>query len=94
MTASGVYIIYYGTNGFSPASLTIPIGKSVHFVNNSSSAMLIVPVDKVNKPYSSLMQSKSVGKGGTFDYTFTSAGSYAYYNDNKDTHVGVITVNK
>ena len=92
MTAKGEYIIYYGTNGFSPANLTIQVSKSVHIVNNSNSAMLIVPVDKVNKPYVNFMQSKSVGKGGSFDYTFTAVGSYAYYNDNMDKHTGVITV--
>ena len=93
MTSSGAYIVYYGANGFSPASLNIPAGKSVHFVNNSSnSSMFITPVDKINNPYSSFTQSKSVGKGGTFDYLFTISGSYAYYNGNKDTHGGLITV--
>ncbi|MEK7535786.1 MAG: hypothetical protein AAB590_02095 [Patescibacteria group bacterium] len=92
MTANGAYIIYYYSTGFSPSKLTIKAGKSVRFINSSSNAMLITPVDKVNRPYSSLQQSKSVGKGGTFDYTFSTTGSYAYYNDNKDAHTGVINV--
>lgn len=93
MTASGAYIVYYTSKGFSPASLGLVRGQSVHFVNNSSSALRIAPVDTRNKPYAEFSQSKSVGYGGTFDYTFTSSGAYGYYNENNKSHQAIISVN-
>ncbi len=92
MTASGAYIVYYTSSGFSPASLSLVRGTSVHFVNNSSDALRVAPVDTRNKPYAEFSQSKSVGYGGTFDYTFTSAGSYSYYNENNKAHQALISV--
>lgn len=93
MTATGAYIVYYTSSGFSPASLSLVRGAaSVHFVNNSSGALRIAPVDTRNKPYAEFSQSKSVGYGGTFDYTFTTAGSYGYYNENNKVHQAIISV--
>lgn len=92
MTASGSYIVRYYASGFSPAKLTISVGKSIHFVNSAQAAMQINPVDGTNAPYASFRQSKSVGTGGTFDYTFTQRGVYGYYNANNKSHVGIITV--
>ncbi|HEY9583173.1 MAG TPA: hypothetical protein VJK09_02595 [Candidatus Paceibacterota bacterium] len=92
ITSSGAYLISYTSNGFIPPVVNVPIGKSVHIVNNSNNALLVMPVDLVNKPYVDFKQSKSVGRGGVFDYTFTSVGSYAYFNANSKTHTGVVTV--
>src|SRR3989344_5873839 len=94
MTASGAYIVYYTSGGFSPASLSLVRGQSsVHFVNNSSAALRIAPVDTRNRPYADFSQSKSVGYGGTFDYTFISPGAYGYYNENNKAHQAIISVN-
>ena len=92
MTATGEYYIRYYSTGFSPARITVPLGKSVHFVNLGQAAMKITPVDNVNTPYASFKQSKSVGNGGVFNYTFTQRGVYSYYNSNNKSHVGIITV--
>ena len=93
MTASGAYIVYYTSAGFSPASLSLIRGSaSVHFVNNAGAALRIAPIDTKNKPYAEFSQSKSVGYGGTFDYTFTTAGSYGYYNENNKAHRAIINV--
>ena len=91
-TSSGAYLITYNSSGFKPAELTISAGKSVHFVNNSNSAMRIAPVDSSNPPYYSFAQSKSVGKGGTFDFLFSVKGAYRYFNENNPLHAGIITV--
>ena len=93
-TASGAYIIKYTSTGFAPASLSITTGSSVRFTNNAAAAMRISPADKTNPLYSSLSQSKSVGTGGTFDYTFVSPGVYGYYNDNNLKHTGIIVVHQ
>ena len=92
MTSTGAYIISYTSTGFSPAALSIPAGKSVHIVNNSNNAMRISPVDTKNEPYASFNGSKSVGKGGYFDYTFVARGVYGYKNLNVLYHTGTITV--
>ena len=91
MTAEGYYVIRYTASGFSPASLTVTKGDSVRFINDGNDAMSIAPADTVNQPYATFDQTKSIGKGGTYNYTFTSAGSYTYYNLNNKTHVGVVT---
>lgn len=91
-TSSGAYIIKYTSTGFAPTPLTITTGSSVHFTNNAAAAMRVSPADKVNSLYSGLSQSKSVGTGGTFDYTFVTPGVYGYYNDNNLSHTGIIIV--
>ncbi len=91
-TANGEYIINYTSSGFSPAQITLARGSAVHFVNKASGAMRIAPVDKQNQIYLAFSQSKSVGTGGTFDYTFVSSGVYGYYNDNNVYHTGIIVI--
>src|SRR3989344_2086193 len=74
MTADGLYVISYTNAGFSPKTLTIKKGKGVRFVNNSDKAMRVFADDKNSQIYSALSQSKTVGRGGTYDFTFTQAG--------------------
>ncbi len=92
MTASGAYVVHYYKSGFSPKSLVIARGKSVHFINNSSDALQISAVDQTNQPYAGLDQGKSIGIGASYDYTFTTVGSYTYYNFNHKEDAAVITV--
>jgi plastocyanin len=91
MTPEGYYVIRYTASGFSPAMLEVSKGKSVRFINDSSDALSIAPADTVNQPYATFDQTKSIGKGGTYNYTFTTTGSYTYYNLNNKTHIGVVT---
>ncbi|OGZ04209.1 MAG: hypothetical protein A2648_01345 [Candidatus Lloydbacteria bacterium RIFCSPHIGHO2_01_FULL_41_20] len=94
VTKEGIYLIYYTSKGFVPMSLDLPVGKSVRFVNNSGGkAMRIGSTDTTNSPvYNALNQSKTVGAGGTYEYTFVYKGVFTYSNINNLTDQGSITV--
>lgn len=92
MTKDGAYVVSYTNTGFSPKTLTIKLGKSVHFVNNSSKAMSITTTTTQNQVQSELNQGKTVGQGGTYDFTFLTAGTWVYMNRNAQTDFGTIIV--
>ncbi len=73
--------------------LTIPRGKSVRFVNNSGGkAMRVGSTDSANIIYSAFNQNKTVGSGGTYEYTFVDKGTYSYSNKNNTVDQGIIVV--
>lgn len=93
VTADGIYLVYYNPSGFSPRTLEIPLGKSVRFVNNSGKAMRISSSDNTDSPvFAALNQSKTVGQGGVYEYTFIYKGSYSYNNINNPADQGVVIV--
>lgn len=88
----GSYLVSYTSTGFSPSKITIKTGKSVHFVNNSNKAMSISTTEPGSQLYGELSQSKSVGMGGTYDFTFMKAGAWTYMNRNNPADSGIIIV--
>jgi len=93
VASDGTYLIYYLPSGFSPKTLEIAVGKSVRFVNNSGKAMRVSSTDPSNNPvFNSFNQSKTVGQGGTYEYTFTDRGSFTYANYNNPADSGAVVV--
>lgn len=92
MTKDGSYIVSYTNSGFVPKTLTIQKGRSVHFVNNSSKAMSITTTTTQNQVQLELNQGKTVGFGGTYDFTFLSSGTWVYMNRNVQTDYASIIV--
>ncbi|OHA83019.1 MAG: hypothetical protein A2937_02325 [Candidatus Yonathbacteria bacterium RIFCSPLOWO2_01_FULL_47_33b] len=92
MTKSGAYLVSYTDSGFVPAKLEIARGKSVHFVNNSNKAMSLTTVDQNSQVYREFNQTVSVGRGGTYDFTFLTAGTWWYVNRNSQKELGTIIV--
>lgn len=92
MTKDGLYIVSYTNKGFIPATLQIKRGRGVHFINNSDKAMRIFADLKNDKIYGEFNQSKTVGKGGTYDFTFNTSGNWAYHNENNPLDRGTIVV--
>lgn len=93
MTKDGSYLVSYTNRGFSPSTLTIKVGKSVHFANNSSKAMSLTSTDTTNSQiYSEFNQEKTVGQGGSYDFTFLSAGVWGYMNRNNQGDRGIVIV--
>ena len=88
----GSYLVSYTSTGFSPRTITISVGKSVHFSNVSSKAMSITTTEPNSLVYRELNQSKTVGRGGSFDYTFLTAGTWNYMNRNNPSDKGTIVV--
>lgn len=78
----GVYVVQYTDTGFKPTTIQIPKGKSVRFINMSGKSLRIF-TDAVNDPkFTVLNESKSIGKGGTYTFSFDLAGLWAYHNEN------------
>lgn len=92
MTKDGAYIVSYTERGFVPATLEIKKGKSVHFVNNSNKAMSLTTTDPNSQVFIELNQERSVGRGGSYDFTFLSLGSWGYMNRNNTVDKGVVMV--
>lgn len=93
ITSNGSYLISYTSTGFNPNTITIKVGKSVHFVNNSTKAMSIVTTaPDTNQAQSEFNQGKTVGQGGTYDFTFMSAGIWGYMNRDNKVDQGTIVV--
>ncbi|MDO8572590.1 MAG: cupredoxin domain-containing protein [bacterium] len=92
MTKDGLYVIYYTNGGFSPTTLQIKKGKGVRFINNSDKAMRIFADLQEDKTYSALNQSKTVGRGVTYDFVFNEAGNWAYHNENNKSDRGTVVV--
>lgn len=93
ITTEGIYVVTYKPTGFTPNTLEISTGKSVRFLNNSGKAMRIVSMDTSGSPvYSALSQSKTVGQGGVYEYSFIYEGTYVYQNINNPADQGTIVV--
>lgn len=91
---SADYIVSYTNTGFSPQKITIKAGQTVRFLNASGahSLWIAAAAGPTNFPLTEFNQGKSVGKGGTYNYTFSRKGNYVYYNNNNKNDVGLITV--
>lgn len=92
MTKSGAYLVSYTDSGFVPAKIEIQKGKSVHFVNNSNKAMSLTTVDPNSQIFREFNQEGSVGRGGSYDFTFLTEGTWWYVNRNSQKELGTIIV--
>ncbi len=91
VTPDGIYLVYYSKDGFSPNVLQIRKGASVRFVNKSDEAMRVFSTN-TEYIFSQLNQPKTVGKDGTYDFTFTQDGIWTYTNHNNPVHNASILV--
>ncbi len=64
-----------GLFGFSPKALTVNVGATVTWKNITSVAHTVTSDDGTS------FNSGNVPAGGTFTFTFTKAGSFAYHCD-------------
>jgi len=87
------FLVTYTNSGFSPNKLDAMAGKTVRFVNRSTSSMRISPVETLeNASYSGFRQSSTVGKDGTFDVVLSQKGIFLYENLNDKTKTGIVIV--
>lgn len=74
-------VVTYSNAGFAPASVTVKMGSTVSFVNDSSGSMWVAsdphPAHTILSTFDEL---KGVGKGETYEYTFTKVGTWTYHN--------------
>lgn len=87
--------VSYTEDGFSPKSMTVQVGTTVTFVNNSSKGMWVASdVHPTHQLLPGFDQLKSVQKGGTYDYTFIKVGTWALHNHVSASDKGTVVVTK
>lgn len=94
-TPAGVTVVTYTASGFRPSVVLVDAGETVRFTNASGKALRIAPQDDpvfADLTYHGFDQAKSIGKGASFDFTFSDTGVWAYKNLNEPTHLGVVIV--
>jgi plastocyanin len=95
--------VYYDGSGFVPETVTIVQGGTVQFENVSDRPMWVgsnnhpdhsrYPVKSATDCLgSSFDQCKSVGKGGTWSYTFSELGDWRYHNHVRSVDEGKVIV--
>ena len=68
-------------SGFSPAKITVSMGDSVTFVNNSSSKMWVAANPfPTSSDYPAFNEKSGVDSGGSWTFTFDQAGTWFYHN--------------
>ncbi|MCX6793921.1 MAG: cupredoxin domain-containing protein [Candidatus Gottesmanbacteria bacterium] len=88
-------VVTFTDKGFSPSPVTVKVGTTITFVNESSSGMWIAsdphPTHTLLPGFDELA---SVGKSGTYEYTFTKVGTWTYHNHLTPTVKGTVIVAK
>lgn len=105
-TTSGATVTYTD-QGFSPASITVPVGTIVTFVNQGSEGMWVASaMHPTHALYSGTALSEhcpdassaafdecaAVGSGGSYSFTFMKAGAWRYHNHVDASQTGTVTV--
>ena len=92
---STMAVVTYTDSGFVPPVIEVRQGEGVTFINSSSKPMWVTseyhPTAKAQY-YPEFNQSKSVGPGGTFTFSFTKVGVWGYKNLNYPSHLGAVSV--
>lgn len=86
-------VITYTDSGFGPSTVTIAVGDTVSFVNESSHLLQVSsgPIIGV-KLLASFISAKPINSGETYEYTFTQVGTWPFYNVTNERDTGVVEV--
>lgn len=84
----------YVDGGFSPKSITVKAGTTVTWTNKAAAKQMWVAsaVHPTHQLLPGFDQLASVGKSGTYSYTFTKVGSWKYHNHVSPSDTGVVIV--
>lgn len=86
-------VVTYTNTGFSPTTVTVKKGTTVTFVNASTGGMWVASaVHPTHQLLPGFDQLKSVGKGGSYDYTFVKVGTWKYHNHVNVSDFGSVVV--
>lgn len=86
-------VVTYTDTGFAPSPLVVVKGETVVFVNESSKQMQVASaMYPTHQILPSFVQKSSVGKGGVYEYTFSSVGTWKYQNDAFQSDIGSVVV--
>lgn len=101
---TSVTVTYDGAN-FSPASVTVPVGGTIHWVDTSGQMWVASNPHPVHTGYdgtdrtthcaagySGAAPFDQCASGSTFSFTFTKAGSFGYHDHLNHSAAGNVTV--
>lgn len=105
-TPSSGTTIAYTSSGFSPASVTVPLGATVSFVNQTADRMWVASaMHPGHEAYdgTALEEHCAAGYAGaapfdqcaasaSYSFTFTKAGTWPFHNHANAAHFGSVTV--
>lgn len=92
---SGVVLVTYAEDGFTPRVVKVVRGTSLRFFNASGRALRIAPlIDPAfsTTAYRGFEASQSVGRGESFEISLDVPGVWGYTNRNDTKQVGVVIV--
>jgi plastocyanin len=81
-----------GPNSYNPSPLTVKVGTTVTWTNNDSTLHTVTSGLPSGGPVGTLFDSSYMGPGKTFNYTFSTAGTFDYHCTLHPTMVGKVTV--
>ncbi len=85
--------VSYSGNAFSPTSMTIKVGTTVTFENESTNA--VWPASDPHPSHTNLLgfdAGAAIPSGGSYSYTFTKTGSWGYHNHLRSSEHGTVIV--
>lgn len=86
-------VVTYTATGFAPSVVTVKKGTVVTFMNEANSGMWVVTgVHPTHQLLPGFNQGKSVARGGNYEYTFTTVGTWKYHNELTPEQVGSVVV--
>ncbi len=92
-SSTTAHTVTYTDAGYSPASITIKVGESVTFINNSTGKIWTASDPHPQHTILSSFDEKTAADPGTsWTYTFTKAGAWKYHNHKKSSFVGQVIV--
>ena len=85
--------VLYSSSGFSPPSLTVKVGQTVIFENDSSRPMWVASnPHPVHTGLSTFDAKKNFSAGQNYSFTFSKVGSFGYHNHSNPSDTGTIVV--
>ncbi|MEI6345756.1 MAG: cupredoxin domain-containing protein [bacterium] len=85
--------VSYAAGAFTPTTLNVKAGEGMKFVNNSTLSMWVMSgPDAYHSEFPTFNQERSVGKGGVYNFSFVTPGTYQYFNKNNPSAKGLIIV--
>lgn len=89
----GKTVVKYTDSGFTPKEVTVKKGTTVTFVADGSKNMWVASaVHPTHQLLPGFEQLKSVGKGGSYEYTFVKVGTWKYHNHVNASDFGSVVV--
>lgn len=85
--------VEYTDNGFTPKSVTVKVGTTVTFINNSSKKMWIASAPHPqHTDLPGFDELEGAEEGGSYKYTFTKVGTWKFHNHLNPSDFGSVTV--